>query len=409
MVKWGRLTTFLVIVVIILGLVLSTSQMLYKKIPLGLDLQGGFDVLYQVGKPGQTVTANDMTATVAALNNRVNSLGVSEPLIEVENGNRVRVELAGQFNQEKARQFLDEQAVLQFKSPSGQVLLTGKDLMSNASYQPDPQTQAADVAVQFKDPSRFAAVTQKYLGQRVSIWLNGKMIQDPNINSVITGGQAVITGFSTVQSAIDMAKLLNAGAFPLELHEVSSTSVGPTLGQSALHATLLAAGLAIVLIFLFMIALYRLPGLIAVVALIAYSYVLIAVFAGLPVVLTLTGLAALVLGIGMAVDANIITYERIKDELRNGKSLQSAVIAGQRKAIRTILDSNVTTFIAAVVMYAYGTGDVRGFAVALIASIIVSLLTAVLLSRSMLFLFARSNLVKNPWWFGFNGKVATNR
>ncbi len=409
MIKWGRLTTFIIIVVIILGVVLSTSQSIYKSIPLGLDLQGGFDVLYQVGDPGQAVSANDMNATIAALSNRVNSLGVSEPLIEVENGDRVRVDLAGQFNQEKARQFLIEQAVLQFKSPTGQVLATGKDIMSNAAYTPDSQTQAADVSIQFKNPSLFEHITQKYLNQRVSIWLNGKMIEDPQIQTVITGGKAVITGFATVQAAVDMAKLLNAGAFPLSLHELSSTSVGPTLGQSALHATLIAALVAILLIFLFMILIYRLPGLIAVISLIAYSYVLIVVFAGLPVVLTLTGLAALVLGIGMAVDANIITYERIKDELRNGRSLQSSVMAGQRKAIRTILDSNVTTFIAAVVMYAYGTGDVRGFAVALIASIIISLLTAVLLSRTLLFLFTRSNVVKNPWWFGFNGKVATRR
>jgi preprotein translocase subunit SecD len=139
----------------------------------------------------------------------------------------------------------------------------------------------------------------------------------------------------------------------------------------------------------------------------AYSMVLLIVFAGFPVTLTLTGLAALVLGIGMAVDANIITYERIKDEFRNGRSIQSAVVAGQRKALRTILDSNVTTFIAGLVMYAYGTGDVRGFAVALLASIITSLLTAVFLSRSMLMLLTRSNLVRSKWLFGASREAVT--
>ncbi|WP_245926220.1 protein translocase subunit SecD [Sulfoacidibacillus thermotolerans] len=406
MIKWGRLTTFIVLVVAIFAIVISTSSMLYKKIPLGLDLQGGFEVLYQVGNSNQTITARDMSATVAALENRVNALGVSEPSIEVENGNRIRVSLAGQFNQVQARNFLSKEANLEFKSPTGQVLMTGKDLESNAHYEADPTTGAPEVAVQFKDPALFQAITQKYLGQPISIWLNGRMIDNPVIKDVITNGQATISGSSSAQAAIQLAELLNAGALPFPLHELSSTSVGPTLGQAALHSTLLAGAIGVALIFLFMIIMYRVPGLIAVVALIAYSYVLLAVFAGMQVTLTLTGLAALVLGIGMAVDANIITYERIKDELRSGKSLQSSVIAGQRKAIRTILDSNVTTLIAGIVMYGYGTGDVRGFAVALIASIIVSLLTAVLLSRTLLLLFIKANVVKNTWLFGISRKVA---
>ncbi len=408
MIKWGRLTTFILLVVIILGATIFTSRMLYTRIPLGLDLQGGFDVLYQIGNSNQNVTASDVAATVAALENRVNTLGVSEPLIEVEGTNRVRVDLAGKFNQYQARKFLSAEANLQFKSPTGQVLLTGRDLVG-AHYAADPNTGAATVAVQFKDPAKFAAITQKYLNQRVSIWLNGHMLQDPTIDSVIPNGQAVISGNFTLQSATNLANLLKAGALPFPLHELSSMSVGPTLGQAALHATLFAGALAVILIFIFMILMYRLPGLIAVLALVAYSYVLIAVFAGFPITLTLTGLAALVLGIGMAVDANIITYERIKDELRNGKSLQSSVVAGQRKALRTILDSNVTTFIAGCVMYAYGTGDVRGFAVALIASIIVSLLTAVLLSRSLLILLTKSSIVKNPWLFGAKRKAEAAR
>jgi preprotein translocase subunit SecD len=407
MIKWGRLTTLILIVVIIFSLVFTTGKSLFAKIPLGLDLQGGFDVLYQIGD-GVHVSTNDVTATVAALTNRVNSLGVSEPLIEVEKGGRVRVELAGVKNQYQARQFLSTEASLEFKSPTGQVLLTGKDLVSNAFYEADPNDGKPVVAVQFTNPSKLQNITQKYLGKQMSIWLNGKFVQSPTIQAVISDGKATISQ-TTIQDAIKVAQLLNAGALPLPLHELSSTSVGPTLGQAALHATLFAAAAAIILIFLFMIFLYRLPGLIAVFALIAYTYVLVAVFASFPVTLTLTGLAALVLGIGMAVDANIITYERIKDELRNGKTLQSSVISGQRKALRTILDSNVTTFIAGVVMYGYGTGEVRGFAVALIASIIISLLTAVLLSRSMLILLTKSNIVKNTRLFGGKGKAVAAR
>ncbi len=408
MVKWGRLTTFLIIVVMIFGIVLSTSRALYTKIPLGLDLQGGFSVLYQVGNGKQALTASDMSATVAALQSRINTLGVSEPSITVQNGGRISISLAGKFNQVTARQFLSSQANLEFKSPTGQVLMTGKDVNSNAHYSAGTTGQPG-VDITFKNPALFGSITTKYLGQRISIWFDNKMISDPQIKNTITGGNARISPMSSYQSANQLAQLINAGALPFPIHQLSSTSVGPTLGQAALHATLFAGEIAVAVIFIFMIVMYRLPGLIADIALLAYSYVLIAVFAGLQVTLTLTGLAALVLGIGMAVDANIITYERIKDELRNGRSLQSSVIAGQRKAIRTILDSNMTTLIAGIVMYGYGTGDVRGFAVALIASIIVSLMTAVFLSRTILLLFTKANVVRNTWYFGAKRKVADAR
>ncbi|MHB1684684.1 MAG: protein translocase subunit SecD [Bacilli bacterium] len=408
MVKWGRLTTFLIIVVMIFAVFLSTSRMLYTKIPLGLDLQGGFSVLYQVGNGKQALTASDMSATVAALQSRINTLGVSEPSIAVQNGGRISISLAGKFNQVSARQFLSSQANLEFKSPTGQVLMTGKDVNSNAHYSAGTTGQP-EVAISFKNPALFGSITTKYLNQRISIWFNNKMISNPNIQTPITGGNATISPMSSVQSAMQLANLINAGALPFPIHQLSSNSVGPTLGQAALHATLFAGAIAVAIIFIFMIVMYRLPGLIADIALLAYSYVLLAVFAGLQVTLTLTGLAALVLGIGMAVDANIITYERIKDELRNGKSLQSSVIAGQRKAIRTILDSNMTTLIAGIVMYGYGTGDVRGFAVALIASILVSLMTAVFLSRTILLLFTKANVVRNTWYFGAKRKAADAR
>lgn len=408
MIKWGRLTILIAAVIVIFTVIGTTGTYLARQIPLGLDLQGGIDVLYQVGNNGQHVTAGDVTATVAALSNRVNDLGVTSPSIDVENGTRVRVQLAGGFNQHYALAFLSKPSNLQFISPKGQVLFTGKDIDSNAAYAPDSTTGAPAVNVTFRDAARLQAVTQKYLGQKIAIWFNGKMLMDPVIQQAIPNGQVQISPFPSIQAADEFAKLLNAGALPMPLHVLSSISVGPTLGRTALQSTLRAGAFAVIVIFLFMLALYRLAGLIAVISLCAYSYVILFVFAEFPVTLTLTGLAALVLGIGMAVDANIITYERVKDELRHGKSLQSAVIAGQRKALRTILDSNVTTLIAGIVMYAYGTGDVRGFAVALIASIIVSLLTAVFLSRSLLMLLTRSNLTRSQWLYGYRkGKAVT--
>jgi SecD/SecF fusion protein len=407
MVKWGRLTTLIVIVAAIIGLLATVGPRLARQIPLGLDLKGGISILYQIGNGHQVITTNDVTATVAALTQRVDALGVTSPSIEVEQGGRVRVDLAGSFNQAKYRRDLSQQNNLEFKAPDGKVLLSGQDVMSNAAYTPDQTTGAPEVAIQFKNPAQFAAITKEYVGQPVSIWFDNKELEAPTIQNVITGGHAVITGFSSIKAAEHMAALINAGALPLPLTVLSALSVGPSLGQAALQATLQAGLVAIIVIFAFMIFMYRVPGLIAVISLSAYSMVLLVVFAGFPVTLTLTGLAALVLGIGMAVDANIITYERIKDEFRNGRSIQSAVVAGQRKALRTILDSNVTTFIAGLVMYAYGTGDVRGFAVALLASIITSLLTAVFLSRSMLMLLTRSNLVRSKWLFGASREAVT--
>ncbi|UNO50905.1 hypothetical protein [Alicyclobacillus acidoterrestris] len=179
--------------------------------------------------------------------------------------------------------------------------------------------------------------------------------------------------------------------------------MGPQLGAVSLRATMVAGLVAVALIFLFMIVMYRMAGLIADIALVAYAYVTLLVFAAFPITLTLSGLAALVLGMGIAVDANIITYERIMEEVRSGRSLQSAVIAGCKRAFRTIIDSNTTTFIAAGVMFWIGQGDVRGFAVALMVSVIVSLLTAVFLSRTMLMYFTQANIVRSSSWYGAYG------
>jgi preprotein translocase subunit SecD len=404
--KGSRLLSFLILVAIILGVAATTTARLWHHIVLGLDLQGGFDVLYQIGNGKQPVSSDAVQATVAALMRRANALGVAEPVIEVEGKDRVRVELAGVKDPNEARTILGKPAKLEFVTEDGKVVMTGQDLESNAQYQPNPTTNAPEVAIQFKDPTKFAKITQDNLGKRLAIVLDGKIIDAPVVQSVIPNGQAVITGLPSPAAATELAKLLNAGALPYPLTELSSMTVGPSLGMAALHQTLLAAAAAVALIFLFMIVVYRIPGLIAVISLVAYMWLILGVFVGLKVTLTLPGLAALVLGVGMAVDANIITYERIKDEYRNGKSLLSSFVSGSRNAFRTIVDSNATTMIAGIVMYFYGTGTIRGFAVALIISIILSLLTAVAISRLLLNLLIKSNALRKPWWFGLKGGAA---
>lgn len=414
--RWGRFITFLVIVLAVLGLTAGTSLQLWKTIPLGLDLKGGFDLLYQIEPgPGQTLNKQGINAAVQAVELRVNSLGVGSPIIDVENGNQIRVQLAGVFNQQQAEQLIGQTANLEIygnavQEKNGTVvpaqktapLLTGKDLESNAHWGQDPNTGQNVVDLTFKNAAKWASITKQYLGKPIYVFLNGKLLTAPTVNQVIPNGQTEISGgnLSSPEACITLAKQLNAGALPYPLKLISETSVGPSLGAASLQATMWAGLIAIILIFLFMIVVYRMAGLIADISLVAYTYLLLLTFSGLHVVLTLSGLAALVLGVGMAVDANIITYERVKDELRNGKSLQSSVISGNKRALRTILDSNATTFIAGAVMYWFGQGDIRGFAIALMLSIVISLLTAVLLSRAMLLLFTRSNVVKRPWWFG---------
>ncbi|WP_018130836.1 protein translocase subunit SecD [Effusibacillus pohliae] len=400
--KWSKLITLLIVLALFAGLAGMTTKRLWDGIPLGLDLQGGFDVLYEVlPADNQPVTREGVLATQRALENRVNALGVREPNITIEGTNRIRVQLAGVENQEEAKRILGEPAKLEFRAPDDKtVLLTGADLKPNARYQQDPNTGRPEVAVEFADPKKLQDVTTKYLGQQMGIWLNGRMLSKPFIQAVISDGKAVINGMASPKEANELATLLNAGALPYPIKELSSMSVGATLGQAALQKTLYAAGIAFILIFVFMLVVYRLPGLIANIALLMYMYLLVAVFRGMDIVLTLPGLAALVLGVGMAVDVNIIAYERMKDEFRAGKTLLSAVIMGQKRSLPTIIDANTTSLIAGAIMLWFGSGQVRGFAIAHIISILASFLTAVLLSRWMLLLLVRSNLVKNPWWFG---------
>lgn len=400
--KWSKLLTLLLVLALFAGLAGTTAKKLWHGIPLGLDLQGGFDVLYEVlPTENQPVTREGVLATQRALENRVNAIGAREPNITIEGSNRIRVQLAGVENQEEAKRILGEPAKLEFRAPDDKtVLLTGADLKPNARFQQDSQTGQVVVAVEFKEPKKLQDVTTQYLGQPMGIYLNGRQLSKPTIQSIISTGTAQITGLRDAKEATELANLLNAGALPYPIKELSSMSVGATLGQAALEKTMYAAGVAFVLIFVFMIVFYRLPGLIANIALLMYMYLLIAVFRGMDIVLTLPGLAALILGVGMAVDVNIITYERIKDEFRSGKTLLSSIIMGQKRSMPTIIDANTTSLIAGAIMFWFGSGQVRGFAVAHMISILATFLTAVLLSRWMLILLARSNLVKNPWWFG---------
>lgn len=426
MVKRSRIVAFLLIVVTIFSLIGTTSTGIVKDIKLGLDLQGGFEVLYEV-KPEdgkKEVTKEVLTSTVSALNRRVDALGVNEPNIAIEGKNRIRVQLAGVKDQNEAREMLSTQAKISFRDFNDKEMMTGKDLKEGGAKQTFDENNKPVVEVTLKDANKFKEITQQISSMPnptnvLAIWLDfeeGKdsiqkpetqenMISAPFVSKVFNQNTVLITGAFTIEEAQNLADMLDAGALPVDLKEIYSTSVGAKFGEQALNETVFAGVIGIIAVFLFMLIFYRFPGVIATVTLSAYVYLLLLVFDWMNATLTLPGIAALILGVGMAVDSNVITYERIKEEIRIGRSIKSANVNGNKTSLITILDANFTTLLAAGVMFYFGTSSVRGFATMLIISIIMGIFTNVFVTRILLSLCVNSGwLDKKPGWFGVKKK-----
>ncbi|WP_252314313.1 protein translocase subunit SecD [Sinobaca sp. H24] len=424
MIKKSRIVIFFLIVLAIGGLMSQTVLNTAKSINLGLDLQGGFEILYEVNNPGGEgeVTEETMQSTVSALDQRVNVLGVSEPNISIEGDNRIRVQLAGIDDQQQARELLATEADLSFRDIDDNVLLSGDDLQeSGASVNFDQGNQPV-VSVGLRDGDEFGRVTEQVIEEYpppenlMVIWLDyeegdsfmeesqkedPKFLSAPSVNEPLYTDTVQIEGNFELEEAEFLAEILNSGSLPVELEEIYSNAVGASLGEEAMEQTIFAGFIGIGLIFAFMLFYYRFMGVISIISLTSYIYVVLVVFNWMQGVLTLPGLAALVLGVGMAVDANIITYERIKEELREGRSVISAFKLGTSRSFSTIVDANITTIIAAGVLFYYGTSSVQGFAVVLIVSILTSFLTAVLLTRFLLGLWVKSRIFnKKPRVFG---------
>ncbi|MGN8645622.1 protein translocase subunit SecDF [Gracilibacillus sp. HCP3S3_G5_1] len=425
MVKRGRLVAFFLIV-LVLGVTIGTTYSdVANKIKLGLDLQGGFEVLYEVEPldEEQEVNRSVLEATVATLERRVNAIGISEPSFNIEEPNRIRVQLAGVEDQDEAREMLATTAQLSFRDVNDNLYLDGSDIQEGSARQDfHPDTNQPIVSVKFKDPDRFGDTTKEImedpeLSNQVVIWMDyeegdtyeeeilkedSKVISAPSFSSVLRTTDIMIEGGNfTIDSAQQLADLLNAGSLPVDLQEEYSTSVGAQFGQQALEKTVFASILGILLIFIYMIYYYRFPGVIAAITLSIYVYLVLLVFQLMNGVLTLPGIAALVLGVGMAVDANIITYERIKEEIKEGKSIKAAFKSGNQHSLSTIFDANITTMIAAAVLFIFGTSSVKGFATLLMVSIVLSFITAVFGSRLFLGFWVQSNILnKRPGWFG---------
>lgn len=406
--KFRYLAALLALVAVLAGVVYFTYQPLADSITLGLDIKGGITVLLEaVESNGITVDDDTMNRAVAIISNRINSLGVAEPEIQREGSRRVRVSLPGYSDQEKVLSVIGKTALLEFRNMEGEVFLTGNNLV-DAREQMDQQNGGAYVKITLdaEGGKKMAAYTREQAGKGyLLITLDGALISAPGIEEEV-GAEGVINNIASLEEARNLAIMLRSGALPVALEVRDFRAVGPTLGQVYLDKSIHAGLIGIALVFVFMILFYRSLGLLADIALALYTFLTLGLLAAIHATLTLPGIAGLILGIGMAVDANIIIFERIKDELRNGRTLRASIGAGFHRAVLTVVDSNVTTLIAAAVLYYFGTGPIRGFAVTLSLGILVSMFTAVVVTRLLVNLLINSNLTKSKAILGLGGGTA---
>ncbi|TZE83511.1 protein translocase subunit SecD [Calorimonas adulescens] len=367
----------------------------------GLDLKGG---VYAIMEAQGNVTQDDISKAIVVINDRVNALGVTEPIIVPEGTNRIRVELPGVSDPESAINFLGQTAQLQFIGPDGKIVLTGADVKDSRAVlgkdEMGVETPQVTLSLTPDGAKKFADATEKYLNQQISIVLDDKVISAPVVRSKITGGEAVITGLENFDEASKLAIQIRSGALPVPLKPIEIRTVGPTLGQDALTKSIQAGIYGVLLVMLFMLAYYKLPGFVADIALVIYIIISFIVFAAIKVTMTLPGIAGVILSIGMAVDANVIIFERIKEELKNGKSLRASIDQGFSRALVTVVDSNVTTLIACAVLFFLGEGSIKGFAITLSIGVLASMLTAVVLMKYILNTVVGMNITKNPKLFG---------
>lgn len=419
----GRIAAFFFIVLLFASLIGTTVTDISKKINLGLDLQGGFEILYEVEPVDkeQEVTRQLLEATVQTLNDRVNRLGISETVIDIEGEDRIRVQLAGVKDQEEAREMLSTSALLTFRDVNDNVLLDGSDVVEGSAKQDfHPETNQPIVTLKLKDANKFGEVTEKIADMSpenlLVIWMDfeegdsfyeevekpePKFISAPAVHEPLYTNEVMITGNFTIDEAKYLADIINSGSLPVHMHELYSTSVGAQFGENALNKTVFSGIIGLVLVIIYMTIVYRFPGMIASINLVIYTYLILLVFELLNGVLTLPGIAALILGIGMAVDANVLQFERIKEELRTGKSVKNAFKSGNQNSLRTIIDANATTILVAIVLFYFGTSSVKGFATMLMVSIIISFLTSVYGTRLLLGLWVNSGFLNNrKSWFG---------
>lgn len=371
---------------------------------LGLDLQGGLSITMQADLSAVAPEDREdaMSALISTLERRINAFGVSEATIQQLGDDRVMVQLPGLRDIEEAKRLIGQTARLEFKEPAGaatpgaepqwqSVGLTGADLR-RASLGFDPTTNEPVVQFQFRDEAavRFGDLTTRLSQQtpqgQLGIFLDDQLVTAPAVRSPILGGSGIIEGGFTRESAQTLAVQLNSGALPVPVQPVREQTVDATLGSDSIQKSIIAGQIGLGAVILFMILYYRVPGVLAGIALIIYTVLVLAVFKMIPVTLTLAGIAGFILSIGMAVDANILIFERTREELRSGRSLAAAIEAGFARAWTSIRDSNISTIITCVILYYFadqlGISIVKGFALTLGLGVVISMFTAITVTRT---------------------------
>ncbi len=353
-----------------------------RNIILGLDLSGGVSVTYQTVDPNPS--AEDMSDTIYKLQQRADTYS-SEAQVYQEGSNRINIEIPGVSDVNAILEELGEPGSLEFQLEDGTVVLTGSDInTATATTQQDElgnREYVVKLDLNSSGTESFATATAENVGNIIYIVYNGEVISAPVVNEAITGGSAYISGMGSAEEAQELATSIRIGALSLELEEISSKVVGAQLGQNAIRTSLFAGAIGIVIVMIFMIAVYALPGVVAAFCLLIYIFLMLVCLNAFDLTLTLPGIAGIILTIGMAVDANVIIFARIREEIANGRELRGAILTGYQKAYSAILDSNITTLIAALVLNILGSGSVKGFAQTLALGIVLSMITALLISR----------------------------
>ena len=406
LIKLGIVAVLIVVVAFLALNGLQVGKYILKPvgsaISLGLDLRGGVSTEYRVTDTTVDNYETLLDGTVSALRTRLTNAGFTEATVAIQGNDRILVEIPDVDDPEQVAEIIGTPAHLEFRDPNGNVVFEGKDIKSaGAQWSDETSTKAGVGFVLNKEASEaFAKATQEFLGQSISIYLDDELISAPTVNQVITGGQGIITSSASesteesVEWANNLAMLIQSGALPLDIEEVETRAISATLGIEAIDGALLAGIVGLAIILIFMLVMYRLPGVAADMALLIYMLIVFYVMAIIGVQLTLQGVAGILLGIGMAVDANVVIFERFREELRDGRTPLNAVKFGFRNAGRAVLDSNVTTLIAAVVLMIFGTGTIKGFATTLLISVLASLFTAVVVTRWLLNLICKLDIRK---------------
>ena len=406
----NKLILFWAIVAIVIASIVIIAT---KPTKLGLDLVGGSRLVLEAQTTDtiKEITPDMMASLHFAIENRVNKLGVSETVVQRTGDKRLVVEIPDVSDLNQAKAYLGETAELEFKAPvldkNGEVIfwestgLTGKDLKkAMAGSNGTLAEPVVNLEFNLEGTKKFADLTKRLYKQPMAIFFNGELQSAPRVQAVITDGSAMISGDFTQKEVQQMVDLLNAGALPVPAKIIEENTVGPTLGADSIAKSKMAGVLGLAFVMVFMLAYYRAPGIIANLALVIYGLILFALFKIIPVTLTLAGIAGFILSIGMAVDANILIFERTKEELKAGRTLFTAINSGFDRAWTSIFDSNMTTIITCAILYCCGTSVVKGFALTLALGVMVSMFSAITVTKNFMHLFFGAGALKNPALFG---------